>query len=244
MLGCSYDSLVQREKARRMKRISAMIALCLLLAASFIGMLFAKNQELTRKNQQLTEAIELSLRREADLLVKKAEDALQSGDIAAAMQFAGNALYSADIQRPYSPQAERLLFSTLDVLGEEADLPLLSRVALTHRAPVEMMACTTDGSIVYTIDAYGTVSSFDSADGKLHWSCKLKEKESGSRSPLAPQLWYDEENQRIGCYYADSLWGLNAATGQILWQTRLENTADAGFFFEAESRQLACIERE
>lgn len=103
MLGCSYDSLVQREKARRMKRISAMIALCLLLAASFTGMLFAKNQELTRKNQQLTEAIELSLRREADLLVKKAEDALQSGDIAAAMQFAGNALYSADIQRPYSP---------------------------------------------------------------------------------------------------------------------------------------------
>ena len=63
MLCCSYDSLVQREKARRMKRISAMIALCLLLPASFIGMLFAKNQELTRKNQQLTEAIELSLRR-------------------------------------------------------------------------------------------------------------------------------------------------------------------------------------
>lgn len=110
MLGCSYDSLVQREKARRMKRVSAMIALCLLLAASFIGMLFAKNQELTRKNQQLTEAMELSLRREADLLVKKAEDALQSGDIAAAMQFAGNALYSADIQRPYSPPRRSACF--------------------------------------------------------------------------------------------------------------------------------------
>ncbi|MBQ4073867.1 MAG: TIR domain-containing protein [Clostridia bacterium] len=243
MLGCSYDGLVQREKTRRMKRIGALAALSLLLAGSFIGMLFAKNQQLTQKNQQLTAAIELALNRESGLLAGKAEEAIKNGDAAEAMKHASNALYSPEMERPYYAPAERVLFQTVDVLEERSDTLLLTKTALPHHSPIEKMAFNADGSRLFSIDMYGTVSSFDAASGLLLWEAKLPEHEDIYRIENAdPQLFYDEKSGLIICYYDGILSGLQAATGHTAWQTNFDIKIESGLYFEEESQKIGYIE--
>lgn len=242
MLGCSYDSLVQREKTRKLRRLIALAALCVLLAGSFIGMLFVKNRELSRKNDELTAAIELALNRESELLVGQADEALQSGDVAAAIKYASAALYSEDIERPYYAPAERALFSAIDIFQEIEDTPMLSKVALKHHTPIEMMACSPDSSVVYTIDAYGVVSSFDSSSGDLLWTVKIKENDGlFTTAGAEPQLWYGAESGILACYYDNILTGLDALTGRTAWQTEFDYSFRSGLYFDAAGQKLAYI---
>lgn len=243
MLDCSYDSLVQREKTRKMKRLVALAAVCALLVGSFIGMLFVKNQELSQKNDELTAAIELALRRESELLVEQADEALQEGDVAAAFRYASDALSSEDVDRPYYSAAERALFSAVDVLQEEPDSPLIEKIALKHRAPIEMMAYNADGSIVYTIDTYGTVNGFDAESGALIWNTKIRDAEESAGYGAKPQIYYDEESNVVVCYYAKTFAGLDASTGKLLWENVTENTAVSGIYHDAEEHRLGYIER-
>lgn len=242
MLGCSYDNLVQREKARRMKRFGAAAALCLMLAGCFTGMLLMKNRELTRKNQQLTEAIDLSLRREADLLSRNAEAALENGDAALAMRYAADALYSSEVDRPYFAPAERMLFQAMDVLGEKEDGALLAKIALPHHAPIQMMSYNGDGSALYTIDVYGSVSCFDAVSGSLLWETKLEENNKGYFSDIAKaQLWHDEKAGIVACYYDGAVTGLDAVTGCIAWKTVIDLEICNGIYFDGVGQQLAFI---
>jgi len=240
MLGCSYDNLVHREKARKLRRIAALSTLGMLFAGCFIGMLFVKNRELSQKNNELTTAIELALNRESKLLVEQADEALQNRDIAAALKYASDALYSEDIERPYYAPAERVLFQAADVLHENAPAILLSKIALHHYAPIETLTYSADGSAVYTIDVYGTVSCFDSASGDLLWDVNLPEREFNRAA--APQILYDSKNSLVACYYDDILSGLDATTGNIAWRVELENTVACGFFFDEAEHKLAYIE--
>ena len=244
MLGCSYDSLVQREKARKLKRIVALAALCVLLAGCFIGMLFVKNRELSQKNDELTAAIELALNRESELLVERADEALAQGDVAAALKYASDALYSEDVERPYYAPAERALFYAADVLREEPDSPMLKKLALKHRAPIENMTYSGDGSAFYTIDAYGTVSSYDTSNGDLLWNVKLSDKGESATSNVKAQLWHDDESGIVACYYDEYLSGLDASTGQLLWLNEFENTVQNGVFHDAAGQKLAYIEKD
>lgn len=242
MLGCSYDSLVQREKTRRMKRIAALATVCVMLAGSFMGMLFAKNRALEQKNEQLTEAIQLALSRESELLATEADEAFQNGDVAAAIRHASDALYSDDIQRPYNPHAERVLFSAIDVLQNGSSVPLLSKIALEHQSPIESMAYSTDGRVVYAIDAYGTVRSFDTSSGDCLWSVKLKENDNVFL-PTDSQLWYDVESDFLCCCYNNILFGLDTLSGQTVWETQLDNSIDTGLVFNQAGQTLSFIER-
>lgn len=244
MLGCSYDSLVQREKARRLKRLVALVTLCVVLAGCFIGMLFVKNRELSQKNNELTAAIELALNRESELLVEKADEALQSGDVAAAIKYANDALYSEEVERPYYAPAERALFYAADVLREEEDAPLMSKIALKHHTPVESMVYSADGATIFTIDSYGTVSSFDCSGGDLLWNVKLADHGDTAIIGVAPQIWYDEASGVVACYYDEFLSGLDAMTGRLLWQNEFEHTVTAGIFYDAAEQRLAYIEKE
>ena len=243
MLGCSYDSLVQREKTRRLKRLTALAALCVLLAGSFIGTLFVKNRELSRKNDELTAAIELALIRESELLAGRAEEALQSGDVAAALRYAVDALYSGDYKRPYYAPAERALFTAVDVF-QEKDTTLLTKAVLRHQAPIEMMTCSLDGASVYTIDAYGTVSGFGASEGELLWSIKLREGENSFILDAEPQLWYEAESGILACYYDNVLTGLDALTGKTVWQTEFEYGVTSGLYFDEAGKKLAYIGAE
>lgn len=241
MLGCSYDRLVQREKARRMKRLITLGALGVLLVSSFTGMLFVKNRELTQKNDELTAAIELALNRESELLVGQADEALQEGDVAAALRHASSALYSQEIQRPYYAPAERTLFSALDIFREQDDTPLLAKAALKHHAPVEMMVCSADGSTVYTIDTYGTVSSFDASNGDLLWSVKLAEADVTYIDKVDPQLWYDADSGILACYYDRIFTGLDGRTGKTAWQSSFDPLYCSGAYHDAAGQKLAYI---
>lgn len=242
ILGCSYDSLVQREKNRRMKRLAALIALCGLLASSFIGMLFVKNQELSQKNDELVAAIELALNRESELLVGEAEEALLNDDIATALRFASNALYSDEIDRPYYAPAERALFSAVDIMRQNADSPLLSKTELIHPSPIQMTTYSADGRSIYSIDGYGVISSFDASSGNLLWSVMLSNTATIYRDVADPQLWYDEKSGVLVCYYDNILCGLDAVTGKLVWQAEVENDVRWGLFFDQEGQKLAYIE--
>ena len=243
MLGCSYDSLVQREKSRKFKRLTALAALFVLLAGCFTGMLIVKNRELSMKNDELTAAINLALSRESAVLVEQAEESLQSGDVAEALRYATDALYSPEIARPYFAPAERVLFSALDILQEVEDTPLMTKTALKQSTPVEMMAFSPDSSVVYTIDAYGTVNSFSRFAGDLLWCAKLKETESLFATSTDAQLWYDAPSSMVVCAYDDRITGLDAATGQVAWQIEYDQHVCSGFYYDAAAQRLAYIGR-
>ncbi len=244
MLGCTYDSLVQREKTRRLKRFMAVITFCVLLAGCFIGMLLFKNQELSQANDRLTAAIELALDREAGLLVEQADEALQEGDVASAIRYASDALYSEDIERPYYAPAERMLFASAAFLQKNADSVLLSKVELRHLAPIEMMAYNSDGSIVYTIDMYGKVSSFDAFSGDLLWNAKFSSGVDSSIKQLKAQLMYNAENDSVICCYDKTIAVLDSATGQIFWRHEFDHQSLGNVIFDVKGQQLACIENQ
>ncbi|MBE5766857.1 MAG: TIR domain-containing protein [Clostridiales bacterium] len=244
MLGCSYDTLVQREKSRRMKRLAMLVMLFAVVVSCFMGMLFAKNQELSRKNDELTAAIELSMKRESQLLAKDADEALQDGEIMAAIQYAVEALHSETIERPYSAPAERALFSAIDIFAADADRRFLSKVSLEHHAPIEMMAYSGDGKFIYTIDLYGAVACFDSDSGEEVWNRQLRENEKETFLPVNPQLLYDGQSGIIVCSYDDIITGLDAQTGGILWQHACENSIEQGLFFDAASRKVAYVDEK
>ena len=65
MIGCPYDSLVQRERRYRTRRVAAIACLSAFIAVLYIGMLLQKNrqisernEEITRQNQQITGQME------------------------------------------------------------------------------------------------------------------------------------------------------------------------------------------
>lgn len=241
MLGCSYDRLVQREKLRRLKRMMALTALCLVLVSCFIGMLFVKNRELSQRNEELQAAIELTLLRESEILVEQSDKALADGDTLEAIRYASDALYSAEVERPYYAPAERALFSAMDVLKQEENTVLLSKIALEHRSPIEMMACSADGSSVYTMDTYGLVNRFDAATGDLVWTVALSH-DSLWLLNVSCEFWYLSESNMLICHYENTVMALDGLTGASIWQLTLQNTASTELYFDAEGQRLAYIE--
>lgn len=243
MLGCPYDHLVQREKARRAKRITALALLIVLLVGCFAAVLALMDRRLTQKNDELAEAAQAALFRETEMRAAEAADALEAGEMQAAIEGAAAALCPQDSVMVYHASAERTLFSALDVFGSGESGTLLTKTAIEHNAPVEMMACSADGNRVFLIDSYGAVCCYDAASGTAIWSAKPQETSSFSISS-APQLWYDAERGSLVCYYDSALTCLNAADGMVQWWLETPGRMAQGLIFDDNGQTCAFIEEK
>lgn len=241
MLGCSYDSLVQREKVRRMKRIMALSALLVLVATCFAGVILFKNMELSEKNAELYEATQSALRRESLLLAANADAALQNNDTAAAIGYAADALDSSVIERPYCAAAERALYSALNIFGDDDSPLLLSRTALAQQSPIVSAVYSSDGRLVFTIDSYGIVICFDAATGAQQWSRQLPENNKAI-STVEPTLWYDTTNDYLLCSFDGNLSAHRPATGETVWLCESAAKLFQGPFYDSARQTLLFLE--
>lgn len=240
MLGCSYDSLVQREKTRRRRQALAVILSAVLLLSGFFAMLISKNRELSEKNDQLTQITQATLLRESSLLVKEADEALSEGDTAAAIEYASAALYTEGTDRPYYAPAERVLMEAMDVFDLKSDPPLMKKLPLVHNAPVSNMLYSQDGRYVYTIDANAVVRCFDTLDGRVIW--QVRPQETDVLLAEKAQLYLNSKGEMLVFRYGKQLSALNTLTGQTVWSLTVENTIAQGLFLNEETQEFSFIE--
>ena len=113
LLGCPFDSLWQREKRQKMRKLVALMSLAMTIALAFCASIYRKNLEITARNVQIEEQnvqiqsqnVEIKeqyeeiqdknadLRRsEAQALIRSGELLLEKGDTRGAIQNARMAI--------------------------------------------------------------------------------------------------------------------------------------------------------
>ncbi|MBQ8110967.1 MAG: PQQ-binding-like beta-propeller repeat protein [Clostridia bacterium] len=171
LIGCSYDSLYQRERRYRFRQLAVASTVLLLAASTFIGMLLVKNRQITARNQQLIEQKQRIQLSESTLLTKNAEEALATGNDAGAIRSALSALPDGpEDDRPFYAPAERALLSALHVF-EFSSLPvtLVAETEVSIASPVGDFAVDEAGEALYVADEYGGVTAFDPLSGAQLW---------------------------------------------------------------------------
>lgn len=169
MLGCPYDSLYQREKRYKQRKILAAAAAALVVAGIFIGTLVNKNAQIQARYEeaqtnlrqaQLNESIALTENARLDLSLGRRSDALQS---------LLKALPAAPGQ-PYDRSAEGELANALDIRAEDG-FRFISNIR--QSSDIGSWLLSGDGKLVFTWDSFGMLRAYSAASGKLLWEESL-----------------------------------------------------------------------
>lgn len=168
MLGLPYDSLRQRRKIYAMKRFAVLTALALALVSAFSVYAVVQN---VRIDEQYN-AVRI---RESRYLSEVAERALEEGDRTKAINIALLALPSAAQDRPYVPDAERVLTDALhayeydpDTTSHDYDMKLSMNDNIT-----DMIICE-DTYLCCVTEAHW-IGVFNTTDGTCLWQRRLQE---------------------------------------------------------------------
>lgn len=243
MIGCSYDDLVQREKARQRKRALCSVVALIVVLSCFAAIVTTMNRKLTETNVQLEIANRETVMQESQRLSADAATALENGDHMAAIEYATNALYSKHTDKPYTASAERTLFSAMNIFGNETNKLLLKKVEILHSAPIDMMTYSEAGNQVYVIDSYGNVACYDSVSGSVVWNTKIEEPESFSYMIHTSQIYLDRKANILICCYKGQVSGIDASTGTPLWRYAMKNEMVHGVIFDEQRQEVAFIEQ-
>ena len=168
LAGCDYDDLIMRDQKRRRRRLLSMMMVIAAVSSIVIGSLFWSYLRVEDKNKELAQQNTEILRRESNILALESQQYLADGDLNMAIQYAVDALPKPGEERPYIPQAEQVLFDALDLYS---GFSLIKESVLIERnTPVEDYCFSADGSLLVTVDHYGLVNCYDSANGSCVWS--------------------------------------------------------------------------
>lgn len=251
MLGCPYDTLVQRRQRRSRRRAAAAMALVLAVALGFSGMMLVKNHQIDLKNQELeAKNEELSaqkaeiLLRESELLTQNAADALSEGSFAA-VGYAADALPGdGSPDRPYYAPAERALISALNIFGERREDYLLETTTLNQLGAVSDFIISADGARLVSIDASGVLNCFDTASGGVLWSAAVP---AGYSTTVYDHRWpltYCESRGSVIAFFGGTLASFGLETGEVLWQQGPLTVEDDHIHLSPDESRLVCLVRE
>ena len=114
LLGCRYDDLIQRQRAYRKRRLTAIIASTAVILSSAIAYL-------VWSNHQIRVSYDNTLREESINYAKQSSEALSKGDRVGAIRFALDGLPSDEQDRPVVSDAVFALSKALNVYSTPAD---------------------------------------------------------------------------------------------------------------------------
>ena len=159
MLGCSYDSLYNRDLRWRRQRRSAAVTVALTLMLAFIGMLLYKNGQISRQ-------LEKTQLQESKALTYIACDQMSQGDRAGAMRTLLTALPSSGLERSFYPPAQAALIDSLQIYRDSAIG--LDRV-YEAEAPISSFTISHDQQTVYALSEDYRLYAFNAASGEKVW---------------------------------------------------------------------------
>ncbi|MGN0978341.1 MAG: TIR domain-containing protein [Faecousia sp.] len=223
MLECDYDNLILRERRRQMQKGVVSVSLALAAVLSVTAVLLWKNTQIREANTRLLEQqTELQLR-EAQLLTAGAEDRLAEGNYCAAIEQAVRALpNSEEPDRPYYAPAESVLLQAMHIFGAQKTEGQLYDTVLEQMTAVSDFCFCGDGSVLVTIDGYGTVTGFDTTSGECLWSAYAMGSSSASADASAHLLDCGQRPQVIVCWQ-EHLECRSVTTGALLWSRDIGN---------------------
>ena len=239
MLGCSYDSLYQRERRYRQRRIIAASAAALAVAGVFIGTLISKNAQIQARYEesqanflqaqanlrlaQYNESVSLTENARMDLALGRRSDAVRT--LLKAIPDAGD--------QPYDRSAEGELISALGVYGDD-DLRFISNIR--QSADIREWEVSGDGSIVYTLDEFSAVRAWSAETGSLIWQASLPFDISYGDSMIR----CDDPRGVICMGSSGEIVLLSAETGRELWRESTE-TGTRRLFLREKAGEAICL---
>ena len=171
MLGCPYDALAQREKRHQLQRIAAFAMAGMAVAMAFTGLLFLKNRQIEERNLQLVQQKREIQANESKLLVEDAREATENGDTTAALRLALAALPRDEADdRPYNPEAEKLLIENLGVLNKDyQNKGFLDSRPVEYGVPIDQFAIDASGDYLVALDGMQKLSVTNVHTGETVW---------------------------------------------------------------------------
>ncbi|MCR5498837.1 MAG: TIR domain-containing protein [Acetatifactor sp.] len=188
LLGCPFDSLWQREKRQKMRKLVALMALVMTIALAFCASIYRKNLEIIARNEQIegqnvqiqsqNEEIKEQYdeiqdknadlkRSEAQALVTGGELLFENGNVRDAIQNARLAVASKEGREVVGAEAEFLLYRALGSGRRENYIRTVG--VIEQEEDVECMVLSDDGSRLYTLGNRGFVRCFSTETDELIW---------------------------------------------------------------------------
>ncbi len=203
MLGCPYDSLVQRNKRYRMQLLAGAMGIVAAVALAFAGTVVSKNAEIQKYMTELEYT-------QSEALTKLSTYTIETGARAEAISYALQALPSADNpDRVYLPAAEKALSDALQIYEGTH----MVKHALFPNFP-RTVTVTEDGK--YAIFQYNgsgireTIDCYRLSDGACMWTRTI-----GEYAPYAGILFPDEDTVLV-CHKLMDVYALSLTTGEVL----------------------------
>ena len=240
LIGCSYDSLFQREKRYRARRLAAGLSVAAVAVSAFIGMLLVKNGQITAQNQELIEQKKRVQLSESTLLTRNAQEALASEDPTGAVRSALAALPAGpEDDRPYYGQAEKVLLDALHVYDlNTSPTAFTAETEVSISSPVTDFAISDAGDRLFAADDYGDVFAFDPYTGEPLWR-STDDSIANSALSSSTRLLLTEDGVIDAC--RDSVTCLSQETGELMWRCPAANISPAPIAISEDRSRVAVV---
>ena len=271
LLGCPFDSLWQRERRQKMRKLVAVMALGMTVALAFCVSIYLKNLEINARNKQIEEQNEqiqaqnqeitsqneeiknqyqqieernAQLRKsEAYTLLREGELLYERGDVSGAADRAMQAVDFEEGLKSYGAEAEYLLSRALGA-GRRENLMRTVRV-IEQEDDVAELLLSDDGTLLYTLGSQGYVRCYSTEDGSLIWKG-----DGFSRS----YHYYVAERQRLHvlkeqglllCCNEEVIVALSLKDGSLVWRRDVDDYMSTDFACLSPNEEtLAIIDGE
>ncbi|MCR5356824.1 MAG: TIR domain-containing protein [Lachnospiraceae bacterium] len=258
MLGCPFDTLWQRERRYRQKRVTVTLAAALGVMSCFLGVVMLQNariasknrqiaadnvrieediKNIEEKNRQINEQFDEIKNQNAEILMREGRLLLEKGDRAGAVKSAGEAVTEGSSDAAVAAGAEALLTEALGVYDVSGRFR--AERVLSQETDIVSMVISTDGNRVFTTDETGVIRCFDTNDSELKWTyrtgwdAKVWDSEAMS-NPCSLEKISDKTPGVLICHTYRHVCAVDAAEGKLLWSIDSDESGEDSFSRDTE----------
>ena len=214
MLGTTFDSLKQRDRIRKIRRLTAAVSSALLLTGLFSVYAVIQGQRIRAELQRTQTA-------QSRYLAKQSETLLKEGDRVKALQLSLAALPAdpAAPERPVVPEAVRALKEASFSYRMPNPGRFLPSLTLDPKHPVsgKAPAVNASGTFCALIDVSGRLCVFDTESGLLKAAFRPADLDSTAAGDQFLHAVFSGED-RLFAASADRIFCTDPSDGSLLWK--------------------------
>lgn len=234
MIGCSFDTLYQRDRRYRQRRNLIAFSAVLTVALAFIGMLISKNAQIQEKYEEARQNLKRAQLSESRAMVENARIEMNQGKRSSALVSLLQAV-PEDPEQPYERDAEAEL---ADVLGVYQDKGMRFSSNIQQETGIECWVMDSQAERIFTGDSIGIVRCFSVRSGKELWQQRL-----GQRLETTKDLfqWCECGGGLFCATTSGRCMLLSAADGSVIWNIEQGKQAEQQVLFVDEAGQLLML---